>query len=133
MGEVKVKVKLTNALELGLVRRGTMSIGEVHLYETNAIVDRECISLVLPSHVVRKLDLERRGKQVVRYADGRSEEVDVTEAVEVEILGRSTLQEALVLGDIVLIGQTILGKTDLHVDCQGQDYCQTQNIRIDRS
>ncbi|MGK7904841.1 MAG: hypothetical protein AB4352_26240 [Hormoscilla sp.] len=43
-----------------------------------------------------------------------------TEAVEVEILGRSTLQEALVLGDIVLIGQTILGKTDLHVDCQGQ-------------
>lgn len=43
-----------------------------------------------------------------------------TEAVEVEILGRSTLEEALVLGDIVLIGQTILGKTDLHVDCQGQ-------------
>lgn len=44
-----------------------------------------------------------------------------TEAVEVEILGRSTLQEALVLGDTVLIGQTILAKTDLHVDCQGQE------------
>ncbi|MBC6477308.1 MAG: retroviral-like aspartic protease family protein [Hormoscilla sp. GUM202] len=126
MGEVKVKVKLTNAVDLGLVRqrRGpgawTMPIGEVHSYEADALVDTGCISLVLPSHVVRKLGLERRGKQVARYADGRREEVDVTEAVEVEIAGRTVLQEALVLGDTVLIGQTILERMDLHVDCPGR-------------
>jgi hypothetical protein len=30
------------------------------------------------------------------------------------------LEEALVLGDEVLIGQTVLEKPDLFVDCQGQ-------------
>lgn len=120
LGEVTVKVKLTNAADLGLVRRRTMSLGEVHSYEAEGLVDTGCVSLVLPSHVVRKLALERRFTQVAKYADGRREEVDVTEAVEVEIMGRQTLEEALVLGDKVPIGQTILEKMDLHVDCKGR-------------
>jgi len=38
-----------------------------------------------------------------------------------EILGRKVYEECLVLGDEVLIGQTALAKTDLHVDGrQGQ-------------
>ena len=37
-----------------------------------------------------------------------------------EIEGRDTLEEALVLGDEVLIGHTVLEKLDLLVDCQGQ-------------
>lgn len=31
-----------------------------------------------------------------------------------------TLEEALVLGDEVLIGQTVLEKLDLHADCANQ-------------
>jgi hypothetical protein len=42
----------------------------------------------------------------------------VTEPLIVELEGRDTLDEALVLGDEVLIGQTVLEKLDLHVDCQ---------------
>jgi hypothetical protein len=34
-----------------------------------------------------------------------------------EILGRDTIEEALVLGDEVLIGQTVLEKLDLQADC----------------
>lgn len=44
----------------------------------------------------------------------------VTEAIVVQINNRATNDEALVLGDEVLIGQTILEKLDLHVDCANQ-------------
>ncbi len=54
---------------------------------------------------------------MVEYADGRKEAVDVTEPVVISILERDTLEEALVLGDEVLIGQTVLEKLDIIVDC----------------
>lgn len=44
----------------------------------------------------------------------------VTEPVLIELIGRHTVEEALVLGDEVIIGQTILEKTDLHVDCRNR-------------
>lgn len=46
--------------------------------------------------------------------------VDVTGPIVFELLGRGTLEEALVLGDEVLIGQTVLEKLDLLPDCQGR-------------
>ena len=57
---------------------------------------------------------------MVQYADGRNDTVDVSEAVIIKILDRDTLEEALILGDEVLIGQTVLEKTDVMVDCTGQ-------------
>lgn len=41
----------------------------------------------------------------------------VTEAVRIELEGRPTYEDCLVLGDEVLIGQTALESTDLFVDC----------------
>jgi predicted aspartyl protease len=118
MGEVRVIVKLTNAGDMILVRRGLMQPGEVRSVEANALIDIGAVSLVLPSFVVERLGLARPFKQVAEYADGRLEEVDVTEPILVELMGRHTAEEALVLGDEVLIGQTVLEKTDLHVDCR---------------
>ena len=46
--------------------------------------------------------------------------VGVTEPLVVECLNRDTLEDALVLGDEVLIGQTVLEKLDLHADCANQ-------------
>jgi len=57
---------------------------------------------------------------VVEYADGRKETVGVTEPLLFEIAGRDTPEEALVLGDDVIIGQTVLEKMDLFVDCLNQ-------------
>jgi hypothetical protein len=62
--------------------------------------------------------LARPFKQVAEYVDGRREEVDVTEPVFVELMGRRTIEEALVLDDEVIVGHTILEKTDLYVDCR---------------
>jgi clan AA aspartic protease len=118
MGEGRVMVRLSNAADIALVRRNLMRPEEIRGVEAGALVDTGAVTFVLPSLVVERLGLARPFKQVAEYADGRREEVDVTEPVFVELLGRHTVEEALVLGDEVIVGQTILEKTDLYVDCR---------------
>ena len=120
MGEVKVKIKLTNNVDDVMARRGLLPKEQVRSIEIEGIVDTGAVSLTMPSHVVERLGLARKYKQVAQYADGRLEEVDVTEPVTIEIMNRQTDENALVLGDEILIGQTVLEKTDLLVDCARQ-------------
>lgn len=120
MGEVRAKAKLTNAIDEALARRGALKPEDVRTYEADALVDTGAVRSVLPPHVAERLGLAFRGKRVAENADGRTEAVGVTEPVVIELEGRDTLEEALVLGDEVLIGQTVLGKLDLFVDCQKQ-------------
>lgn len=54
------------------------------------------------------------------YADGRKDTVGITGPVLVDVLDRDTVEEALILGDEVRIGQTVLEKLDLLVDCTNQ-------------
>jgi clan AA aspartic protease len=117
MGEVRVKVKLTNALDDALFRRGQLAKDEVRVYEADALVDTGAVRSVIPTHVVEKLNVGIRGNRVAEYADGRKESVELTEPVLFDLMGRDTMEEALVLGDEVLIGQTVLEKLDLLVDC----------------
>ncbi|MGH7966883.1 MAG: retroviral-like aspartic protease family protein [Candidatus Binatia bacterium] len=118
MGEVRVKAKLTNAVDEALVRRSMLLPQQVRTYEADAMVDTGAVRMILPPHVVERLGLAVRGQRMAEYADGRKEALDVTEPLVVELEGRDTLEEALVLGDEVLIGQTVLEKLDLFVDCQ---------------
>jgi clan AA aspartic protease len=117
MGEVRTQVLITNAVDEALARVGQLAPDRVRHYEADAMVDSGAVRSVLPAHVVQQLGVDVRGQRVVEYADGRKEAVDVTGAVIFNILGRDTMEEALVLGDEVLIGQTVLEKLDLLVDC----------------
>ncbi len=117
MGEVRVEVKLTNVIDVSMARNKKLAPSKVRSVQANALVDTGAVRLILPSFVVEKLGLARVGKRVAEYADGRFDEVDITEPVYIEVLGRETADQALVLGDEVLIGQTVLETTDLHVDC----------------
>lgn len=117
MGEVRARFRLTNALDEALARRGQLRADQVRVYETQGLVDTGAVRSVLPIHVVQRLGLAIRGQRLAEYADGRKEVVGVTEPVIIEWEGRDTLEEALVLGDEVSIGQTVLEKLDLFVDC----------------
>jgi clan AA aspartic protease len=117
MGEVRIKAMITNALDEALAPRGQISATEIRRYEADAMVDTGAVRSVIPSHVAQRLGLQSRGQRVVEYAEGRNEAVDVTEPVVISLMERDTLEEALVLGDEVLIGQTVLEKLDLMVDC----------------
>lgn len=120
MGAVRVQVKLTNAVDDILVNRGLLNPNQLRVCETQALVDTGAVRTVLPMHIVQQLGLRIRGQQIARYADGREEAVGLTEPVIIEIEGRETTEAALVTGDEVLIGQTVLETLDLLVDCKNQ-------------
>lgn len=120
MGEIKTRVRLVNAVDEALARTGQIVPEQVRTYETEALVDTGAVRSVIPVQVAQRLGVGSRGKRVAEYADGRQEVVDVTGPVIFEILGRDTLEEALILGDEVLIGQTVLEKLDLLADCANQ-------------
>jgi clan AA aspartic protease len=117
MGEIRIKVTLTNALDEMLARRGKLPPEQVRRRELDALVDTGAVRSVLPPQIVEELGLEIRGQRMAEYADGRKESVGVTEPLIIECMRRDTLEEALVLGDEVLIGQTVLEKLDLLADC----------------
>lgn len=75
------------------------------------------MSTIIPIQVVEKLGLGIRKHTVAEYADGRKDTVGVTESLIIDIPGSDTPDEAMVLGDNVLIGQTVLEKLDLLMDC----------------
>ena len=117
LGEVRVKVKLTNAVDEILFRRGLLTADKIRSYEAEAFVDTAAIRSVLPDHVVKLLGLAIVGKARATHANDSMESVDVSEVVGIDINGRRTTEETLVLGSEVLIGQTVLESLDLQVDC----------------
>ena len=117
MGEVRGQVRLINAGDQILARRGCIPPEQVRTYETQALVDSGSVCTILPQEVADLLGLDTPLARGVEYADGRNESVPLTEALVVVINHRQTSDEALVLGNEVLIGQTVLEKLDLHVDC----------------
>lgn len=120
IGEVRIRVKLINAVDDVLARRGALPDSKVHIYEADALVDTGAVRTVIPAHVLESLGLSVSRQQVAEYADGRKDAVGLSEPIKIEIMGRDTVDEALVLGDEVLIGQTVLEKLDLFVDCMGR-------------
>src|SRR5438876_9364440 len=99
MGEVRVKVTLTNGADEELHLRNEIRREQVRRYEAQALVDTGAIRSVVPAQVVAALGLTARGQRVVEYADGRKETVGITGPIIIDILGRDTLDEALILGD----------------------------------
>jgi clan AA aspartic protease len=120
MGEVRTKVKLSNSYDESRRQRGEITKDEVRRYEADALVDTGAVSSVIPANVVKMLGLLSRGQRVAEYADGRKDIVEITEPIIFNIIGRETEEGAMVLGDEVIIGQTILEVLDLQVDCRNQ-------------
>ena len=117
MGEVRVAVKLTNALDDERAAEGSLPRDQVRTTTVEALIDTGAVRSVIPQFVLNQLGVRIRGNTVAEYADGRKDIVGLTGSILFDILGRSTSDEALVLGDEVLIGQTILEKLDLLADC----------------
>lgn len=118
MGEVRVDVRLTNGRERIETWRGKAKRRhQPHSLTVNALVDTGAARTVIPASMAEQLNLAIAPRtETAVYADGRREEIPVTEPIYVEIEDRWAFEEAMVLGDEVLIGQTALEKMDLLVD-----------------
>lgn len=120
MGEVRIPIRIINATDEVLVRRGNAPQSSIRSLDANAVVDIGAVRSCIPIDLVQKLGLTIDSKLNARMANGAEEVVQVTEPAIMEILGRRAAEAFLVLGDEILIGQTALESTDLLVDCVGQ-------------
>lgn len=120
MGEVAVKVKLTNLYDRVRAKQGDIGESDIRHNEYTAVVDTGAVLSVVPQSVVDQLGLEIDRKTTVDLAGGKAQRVGVVFSLYFEIMGRGTADEAYVMGDEVLIGQTVLEKLDLLVDCTNQ-------------
>ncbi len=120
MGEVRVKVRLTNGVDAVTSFHAGPEGKAPRFVEIDAMVDTGAVCSVVPLAVLEKLGVDRYDTRVAQYADGRREEVGLSEPLLFEIAGRKTFEEVMMFGDEVLIGQTVLEKTDLLVDCAGK-------------
>ena len=74
----------------------------------------------MPAAIADRLGLIRLRRTDAQYANGRVEAVDMTEVFTIEMLGRQTETSAMVLGEHLLLGVTVLEELDLMVDCLRQ-------------
>src|SRR5260370_18351370 len=98
MGEIRVKVKLINLNDETRFRHGELKKEEIRTYEADAMVDTRAVRSVIPVHVLQQLGVATRGTRVAEYADGRKDTIDISEGIIFDVLGRDTIEEALVLG-----------------------------------
>ena len=117
MGEVHVRVRLTNAVDKGMADRGLLDREKVRSCEVDAVVDTVAMRSVIPRHIADELGLTTARTTTATLADGTRVQVVRTEPVYFEIEGRDVPEDAYIVGDTVLIGQTVLELTDLLVDC----------------
>ena len=116
-GEVRVKVRLSNVADHAAVAAGQLSPANVRTVEADALVDTGAVRSCVPQPLLDRLGLQPLDHSIVEYANGQKEAVGVAYGVMFDILQRRSSDDALVLGDEVLIGQTLLEKMDLRVDC----------------
>jgi predicted aspartyl protease len=117
MGQIYLPVILRNTRDVVLARLGHLPADQVHTASAQALIDTGTLRSVLPPALADQLGLVRLRRTQAQMADGRWGEADVTEPVEVELLGRIATVPMLVMGDHVLLGAIVLEETDLAVDC----------------
>ena len=117
MGEIRVKIRLSNSADVINAKRGIIDPKTVRWLDTEGVIDTGAVRTIIPIAIMQRLGALEMDRTVAEYTDGRKDTVPVTEPIRVEIMDRWTSEEALVFGDEVLIGQTILEKLDLLADC----------------
>ncbi len=117
MGETRVRVRLSNVADEAAAAAGKPAGAAVRAFEVDALVDTGAVRSCVPQPLLDRLGIQPTDHMMVEYANGQKEAVGVAYGVMFDILHRRSSDDALALGDEVLIGQTLLEKMDLLVDC----------------
>ena len=120
MGEVRTTIKINNAMDVAMSRRGLISREQIRSVTVEAVVDTGAVRSCIPVDLKEKLGLETMRHINAQMANGQTESVELTEAAYIDIMDRVATESFVVLGSEVLIGKTVLSSTDLHVDCNRQ-------------
>ncbi len=105
MGEVKVNVKISNAMDVAMSRRGLIPREQIRTVAVEAVVDTGAVRSCIPVTLTEQLGLETERDINAEMANGQTQSFEMTEAAYIDILGRLATESFLVLGSEVLIGQ----------------------------
>ncbi len=108
MGEVVVDLTLSSVQHPEISRT------------VRAVADTGTMLSSMPGALANELGLEPAGYARARLANGSVQRVGIVASLRFEIGDREVCDEALVMSDQVLIGQTVLEKMHLLVDCAGR-------------
>lgn len=119
MGEVRIKARLRNFVDVALAERGGGDVDQLPTSELDCLVDTGAVMMLLPADEVGKLGLARGGRVIVTYADDRREELPTARGLEVTVLGRTMVTDCVIGPPLCepLLGQLVLEELDLIVDC----------------
>ena len=120
MGEIRTKIKLTNTADAAAAAAGRLAADAVRTIEADALVDTGAVRSCVPQSLLARLGVQPAETITVEFADGRKQTAGRAEGIRFQIMDRATSDDALELGDEVLVGQTLLEKMDLLVDCARQ-------------
>ena len=120
MGEVTTKVQLFNNADANAAAEGTLPLEKVRAVEADALLDTGAVRSCVPALLMDRLGIRPQDQVSVELAGGSKQSVGIAYGVRFEIMQRRSSDDALILGDEVLIGQTLLEKMDLLVDCTRQ-------------
>jgi predicted aspartyl protease len=117
-----VEFEIANYRDVLMMEEGDLPAAKVRRMRPSGVVDSGATSLVLPQALAKKLGLKQVGKVRVRYADGRRAIRPKVGPVQVKILDREGIFEAVVepKRKTALIGALVLESFDLIVDCTNE-------------
>jgi len=116
MGMVYAKLKLLNAIDVGLFKRGMLEEDKIRHVEVDAMVDSGATTIVLPKSLCEQLGLDYVQTRDVELADGKAQKAEIVGPVEIRFDGRLSVTNAVVLGNEVLLGSIPMEEMDVVVD-----------------
>ena len=120
MGLVYAELLLTNAEDIGLLRRGFIKEDQVRKIKANSMVDSGAYMMVIPEHVKIQLGLEQIDQREVELADGKIHLCDVVGPIEIRFSNRKAVSNAFVMGNEVLLGAIPMEELDVIINTREQ-------------
>lgn len=113
MGLIYADLLVTNYRDLANAEDHFIQPDQIRQKEVTFLVDTGAYLSVLPQSLCDELGLRITGSEQARYADGRVQSVGVTEAIELRFRNRTTVIQAMVIGDEPLLGATTMQLMDV--------------------
>lgn len=120
MGLVYAELLLTNAEDIGLLRRGYIKDGQVRRIKVNSMVDSGAYMMVIPDHVRIQLGLEQVDQREAELADGKTHVCEVVGPIEIHFANRKAVSNAFVMGNEVLLGAIPMEELDVIINTREQ-------------
>jgi hypothetical protein len=86
MGEVRVKVRITNSADAQAAQAGKLPAEKVRSIEADALVDTGAVRSCVPAPLVERLGVVPFESSLVEYADGRKEPVGLADGLRFEVM-----------------------------------------------